>query len=60
MKVRVKKVHKAYEKLFKIGDELELKNGDVVSPVDNKKYSAKEMCKAFSNRCSLSDIFEKI
>jgi len=62
MQVKIKKIHKSQEKLFKVGDIVELTDkGELVkSNIDNQYYRTKDLCKAFSNSCSLPDIFEKI
>lgn len=63
MKVRLIKVHQAWNTLypneFVAGDILDL-NGHIVTTKNGNKFSADDLCSAFSNHCSYSDIFEKV
>lgn len=68
IKVRLKKIHKSWETFYpdlKVGTELLLqhdnegKNHLVITP-SGVKLDPNEMCKAFSNSCAYSDIFEKV
>jgi len=63
MKVELIKVHQAwntlYPEAFNVGDVVEL-SGHTVTTKSGLKFSADDMCKSFSNRCSYSDIFKKV
>lgn len=63
MKVKLKKVHPswnyAYPGEFTIGDELELVNSIIITKT-GRKFHGNTLTKSFSNKCSFSEIFEKI
>jgi hypothetical protein len=61
MEVKLIKLHKKWEGHFTVGNVYFLsKNGSLKSDKDGLQYCVKEMCKSFSNRCSYSDILEKL
>lgn len=63
MKVRIVKVHPNWNTVhpdeFNVGDVVELEK-NIVTTQSGKQFNADDLTKAFSNRCSYSDIFEKV
>ena len=65
MKIEILKVHKIYEDVFEVGDITHMVKSEkgkwvVLSKKNKTFYLAEEMAKAFSNKCSYSDLFKKI
>lgn len=67
MLVKIKKVHKKYEELFPLGTVVTFRRSCpnhlvacVKSEINQEWYPANDLCRCFSNRCSFSDIFDKV
>jgi len=63
MKVKIKKVHPSWNYLheneFNVGDIVNIE-GNTVTTKSGKKFDGRDLTKAFSNRCSYPDIFDKV
>lgn len=60
-KVKIKKSHSFFEKIFKVGKVYDTEeNYRLILTEDGRKYHTNDLCKVFGNGCSLKDVLEKL